>query len=614
MSVTLTNSAQTVNIDSRVSLAWFLTWLLIATVILASFGVGPAEAKDYSFPLVDIDVTINTDGSFDFVEKRTFDFDGDFSWAEYHLSIAGAADIEGFQVSEDGRVFTADLSGQPGTMQINKSNERLYAKWLYRADNEQRTFTIRYRALDAVRSYSDVGEFYWKVVGPEWDKGVGLVRTTIHLPPGAEKADLRAWGHGPLNGNVEITDGKTIRLEVEDLAPNTFVEARVAFPTALIPNAQTVYEGGGLPAILAEEEKWAATANRTRLLARIGNIAGILVPLIAAAIGFFLWRRHGREYSVGFDGRYYRELPAEYPPAITGYLWGFGIVGMENVTATLMDLGRRGHVKIEESEEVKTGFLRTKVVKDYIIHRQSGTDDQFYDFEEKLLAFLFGEVGKGDSVSIEDLKDYAQSHTSTFQKFLASWKKSLKRTAKKHHLIEETGAKMMWANIALSVIVMLLGLFLILGGMVTGFFALLAGGIQAAFSPAFKRRSWRGALQFRKWRAFRRFLKDFSRLDEAPPSSMAIWEHYLVYAVTLGVAKEVIEQLQVVMPKNDPQWQGYMGPAWYQSSHASSGIDGLNSLNTAFSSMTAAATSAMSSGSGGGGGFSGGGGGGGGAG
>ncbi len=185
-------------------------------------------------------------------------------------------------------------------------------------------------------------------------------------------------------------------------------------------------------------------------------------------------------------------------------------------------LGRRGHVKIEESKEVKTEFFRTKVIKDHIIHRQSETDDQLYEFEEKPLGFLFDKVGKGDSVSIENLKDYAQSHPSTFRRFLASWTESLKRTAKKHHLIEETGTRMMEVNIAVSVIVLFLGLFLIIVGITAGFFTLVAGGIQAAFSPAFKRRSWRGALQFRQWQAFRRFLKDFSRLDEAPPSSMAI--------------------------------------------------------------------------------------------
>lgn len=35
----------------------------------------------------------------------------------------------------------------------------------------------------------------------------------------------------------------------------------------------------------------------------------------------------------------------------------------------------------------------------------------------------------------------------------------------------------------------------------------------------------------------------FSRLDKAELPALALWDHYLVYAVSLGVAKEVIQQL-----------------------------------------------------------------------
>lgn len=52
--------------------------------------------------------------------------------------------------------------------------------------------------------------------------------------------------------------------------------------------------------------------------------------------------------------------------------------------------------------------------------------------------------------------------------------------------------------------------------------------------------------QFAKWQAFRRFLTDFSHLKDAPPPAIAVWEHYIPYAVTLGVAQEVLRQIPVV--------------------------------------------------------------------
>ncbi|NLN87505.1 MAG: DUF2207 domain-containing protein [Syntrophomonadaceae bacterium] len=99
--------------------------------------------------------------------------------------------------------------------------------------------------------------------------------------------------------------------------------------------------------------------------------------------------------------------------------------------------------------------------------------------------------------------------------------------------------------------------------------------------------------------------------------SLIIWEHYLVYAVTLGVAKEVIKQLEVVFPNlQDGEYRFGYGWMTYGS------YNGMNNLYGSFDSIgdsverafrtAEKAVSKASSGSGGGGGFSGGGGGGGG--
>ncbi|MGE5594125.1 MAG: DUF2207 family protein [Betaproteobacteria bacterium] len=68
-------------------------------------------------------------------------------------------------------------------------------------------------------------------------------------------------------------------------------------------------------------------------------------------------------------------------------------------------------------------------------------------------------------------------------------------------------------------------------------------------SALIKRRSKRGQTEFAMWRAFRKFLLDFSSLHDAPVPSLRLWEHYLVYAVTLGVARQVIDQLKLVFPE-----------------------------------------------------------------
>lgn len=113
----------------------------------------------------------------------------------------------------------------------------------------------------------------------------------------------------------------------------------------------------------------------------------------------------------------------------------------------------------------------------------------------------------------------------------------------------------------------------------------------------------------RKWQAFRRFLTNFSSLDQATVPSLIVWEHYLVYAITLGVAKEVIKQLPIVFPelRDDPST---FARTWLVmsalDSSPSKAFDRLNGLTSSMNQVMtqAIAQSSQSSGAGRGGGFS----------
>lgn len=98
-----------------------------------------------------------------------------------------------------------------------------------------------------------------------------------------------------------------------------------------------------------------------------------------------------------------------------------------------------------------------------------------------------------------------------------------------------------------------------------------------------------GTEQTAMWKAFKKFLLDFSNLKDAEIPSLVIWEHYLVYATSLGIAKEVIDQLPKVFSEaelSNPDLT-YMG-----------GYRNFNSLyfmNNAFSNTMSKVSSAVSS-------------------
>ena len=75
---------------------------------------------------------------------------------------------------------------------------------------------------------------------------------------------MRAFGHGPLNGEVTFVDPQTIRYEVRDVPPLSYVEGSILFPTDAVPTAVSSAGEPGLRRILEQEAVWAEQANALR--------------------------------------------------------------------------------------------------------------------------------------------------------------------------------------------------------------------------------------------------------------------------------------------------------------------------------------------------------------
>lgn len=55
-------------------------------------------------------------------------------------------------------------------------------------------------------------------------------------------------------------------------------------------------------------------------------------------------------------------------------------------------------------------------------------------------------------------------------------------------------------------------------------------------------RTQKGVEHNTMWKALKKFLLDFSKLDEYGYKSIAVWEHYLVYSTALGFSKKVVKE------------------------------------------------------------------------
>jgi uncharacterized membrane protein len=604
--------------------------------LFLTFMTPPALAdRSLTMDQIIVDAQVLPDASMQVTEKITVDFSG--QWNGFYVKIPqGDTPITDVQVSENGRPYTFNSGieyGPPDTFLIKREGSDILIDWSINAKDQVRTFDLTYRVVNAVKIHPDVAELYRKFIGEANGNPISYVQVNLTLPPGAEKfkkgEDIRIWGHGPLNGEVEFAGSNGVVLKVKDLSSYTFMEGRVVMPVSLFAGAPTAAytTQPALSKILAEEQGWADKANKERMLARAETGAGAGIVAAALASVFMLWRRYGRKHRTVFDGDYYRDLPANYSPAELSVLWNFKAMNANDITATIMDLARRQFLFLEEDTVQVRKLLGSKEVTTFRLSFMPAPEPAalrkpeeavLKPHEAELIDYLKNDIGGGkDYIYLTDIEEYAKKHGREFHAFWSGWTSDINTKCEGYNFFDSSGK--------MSLLTVLGGVALFVGGFVLaarigiiGWAMIIAGVIIFIVPRFFKRRSVTGQEDYVRWAAFKKFLEHFSEMQRHEIPSLIIWEHYLVYAVTLGVAKEVIRQLEVVFPNmQDGDYRFGYGWMMYGSYHS-----GMNNLTNSFDSIgnsferslasAQKAVSKSSSGSGGGGGFSGGGGGGGG--
>ncbi len=236
--------------------------------------------------------------------------------------------------------------------------------------------------------------------------------------------------------------------------------------------------------------------------------------------------------------------------------------------------------------------------------------------EKSLLDLLFKTISQGqDELFMYDIEVWAKKNGLLFHDFWSKWKKSLEKRGQDLKFFDDTAERYKTIGLISGVVIFVLASIMLAQEIATLFAAGLAVASVILFVIPlfFKRRSPTGQEDFVKWQAFRRFLLDFSSMNRYEIPSLVVWEHYLVYATTLGVAKEVIKQLELVFP-NMQEGDHRFAHGWY-AGYALGNSDFMKFNDTFESAVSTAekqykAANSKNSSDGGGGGFSGGGGGG----
>ncbi|MDD3705811.1 MAG: DUF2207 domain-containing protein [Clostridiaceae bacterium] len=595
--------------------------ILTISMLLSAMTAYCDDDRSYYMSSFRINAKLDNMGNMDITEEITYEFNGSFRGVFRTLKTAGSDGIEAIEVyrSQSGvfSSFAQDNSENENTYQLINEGDGIRLKIFSAAQNESRTFTLKYRVLNAAAKYNDIAELNWKFMGEDTEVKIENFAIVITIPEGADKEQVKVFGHGPLSGVSEIIDSKTVSLKVEELPPRNYVEARVLFPPELIKDSKKAINKDALTEIMAEENEFAEAANARRTRARIIVGLSFVYALFELLMIVYLYFKYDKEYKAKFSGDYFRELPESYSPAVLSVLWNFGGVKPRDLTATLMDLVRRKYLELIVEKEETNGIFKNRVKNEYIFKLNNNADMEVLTAHEKyIIELLIHEVGDREKISLEDIENSSKTREGAigFKKDYDEWIGLVKSEADGFSFFDKNTTKGMLLGILTAVFGMVLGGFSaakyenILGLVVL----IIVSIILLIYSLTIKRRSIYGVEQFRMWKAFRKFLLHFSSIDKADLPAVVMWEHYLVYAITLGVAKEVISQLKLVFREEDFNNAGltylYYGRYGHKYNYFDTIDNVTNSMVKTTESVYRQAVSKSSSGSGGGGGFSGGGG------
>lgn len=580
------------------------------------FLISPVSARDYTLEGATANITIDPSGIVHVEESISYVFEGNFNEVFRKLNVAPGESIKNIK---------GYCSDNACKLSVNPTSEGYeLVGSLPNPTPEKVTFFISYDHYGAVKVHKDISEFHYKLWGEEWEKPLGSLSGSITLSVKNE-SEIQYWIHPTGYTQEENVEHNVINIRTKEIPSNQWYEIRVVFPRITSPNSSLVRvdDEEGLEKIKSIENEYETKGS---ILKSIYNLTLLFVFLILV-FPFYIYLRYGREPKINYDAIYERDPPTDSKPAVVNAIMRgqTGIPTMDGFTATIMDLVNLGYISLRtvKSEESKALGLFKSESEDIIIeiinhdiHAEAeGNLRELVDFEKDAFDLLKSHASEG-KISWNELKEELGKGTD-FYKFITAWNKKVKAHTSFDELFRSTGNKYMSifslvTSVAAFIYLVVFSEYfpsekfplasnlkiLIIFIFVFGIFMVFFSG---TFEKILGRWTTEGKLYYERWENFKKYLTDFSALKEHPPESIKIWDHYLVYATSLGVAKEVLHNMSLVVPSEQMQGSNFY-PIHHSYSQFGSGFGNAYASSTPSGSGGGGGVGGIGGGSGGGGG------------
>lgn len=613
----------------------FIIFVIIATLII--FNVKSDATLELNE--LDFDAQINSDGSMDVTE--TWDIN-----ISKTNTLFKTFKVDNSKYSSITEVQVTDISSNINFSQINEemyhvtkncyyalrnSDGAFEIAWGVGLDNSsaRKTYQISYKVNDAIAKYNDYAELYWQFIGEDFEIDADKITGTIYLPYNAtNKEDIRVWGHTQdLNGEIYVTDLNKIEFTINNYSSGNYVEARTLIPNDMIYYSGRTYDSNILEKVLSEEGKWADEANARR---NLKNGVIIVLTILGGIIFIFsviyfiknviIFIKMPKKYKPTTKLQYFRELPyEEATPAEALFVLtkGYNKTFSSSFAANVLDLCLNNYISLEIEE--KGGIIKSDVIKISIKDKEITNLKE----DEKLTLEFLKEVANStkneekNTLTTKDITKYLEKKSLRIQKLDEELGKIIEAEEIRRENYNKQNYEKMAKYLGKCVIFAVLTIFIIpfiiycvqmklnIIQLVVSIALISSFVLNAIISQMILSRinvfTQKGIDENEQWKAFKKYMEEFSLLKDKKVPALVVWEKYLVFATAFGISDKVLKQLKIIYPEIID-----MNSAMYTYSY----IHIMNSVNIGNCINSSVYSATYSSGSGTGGGFSGGGGGG----
>jgi hypothetical protein len=539
---------------------------LVVALSLALILFSPAQAgKSYQAECFDVIIAVQPDGTLNITEIIVFRFTGwSFTYVFRELALKNLDQIDNLQASLDSQALAQGV--QPGEVEIT-TGQPIKVTWHFApAQDTVHEFKLTYRVKGAIRQDAAADTLFWRTIPAEHEYTINQGRIRIEYPAGV--LPMTSPSLSGSGASVEAgSTGATFTLNRIDA--DTPVDITVSFPSQ---------------SLVAQPPSWQTEQQQAVQRTTMGLPFGLGAAAITTLLGV-MWvivarRSFRRETTISQNNAYQTITapPRAIPPALAAKLTGSSVPFL----GTLFDLARRGVLRIEEDPK-KWGSRTFEVIR-------QPTSERLQPHEQVLLDDLFNKASN-ERVALNEISSMAYN---------GKFSQALNQELTTMGLRDAERSSRRGRFLTASILVLVLGL----AAMGVGFFiaillsesqpsaviigAILVGVSVAACGVGFiglivamliSTLSDEGARQASAWSSFAGYLRNITRGRE-PVTSPDLFERYLPYAASLGLATEWAKffQKQANMPI----------PAWFMS--LQSGVE-----DGSFVAIMAAITAADSS-------------------